>query len=682
MAIKQSELVAWIRSELSDSEGYDSDELAQLRKQALDRYYGRPRGDEKVGRSHAQSNDIADTIEAITATLIPAWQGDTPVEFEPDDDEDMSQAQMESDLVNDVVVEQNHGFCLFQEGVRDALLLRNAWVKVWLDERDEVTSERFSNVDPEAIAQSIIAGHQQGLEIEPVRMTENDDDTISVTLKTTQQIQNLKVVSIDPTLMRWQRDWDSIFIPGIRFLAERWFPTRSDLIQMGYPKAKVNAAAQITLDTETDSRARFRSFEQGQEVPDKSMQRLEAYWIYYRYDGDGDGVAEQHRILYLVNGEHSDGSILEDEIVSFVPYATGTAILQPHQLNGLGVYDKLKSVEDVKTDALRQWLDNLRVNNNGKAAVNFRKVVMDDATQSRPGGIIRIDGEVGGNYQPIPVNDVGASAEAALNYQDKVRSERAGASLDLMSGPAQMAGMQTATGVERVFGVKEMMAAMMCRTLSETLMREMYLLTHRALREWVTKPLSARIRGEFVEQNPSEWKERDRVNVKTGLSLAERQTKRSSMEAIVAQQEKLMGQGRGDLVTSDQYFASLMDWTRAAMVDNGDRYFLDPKSERSQQIAQQQAEQAQAQQEQQQAVQFNAVTAEQQRQQIENMLDKYKTDMELAFKYWQEMVKAEVAQANEAGIDRVQSIGEVRSSESQRAGIDTAERGSATGAGS
>ena len=76
MKVTQRELGAWIERELAMSEGYGGGELAEVRKLALDRYYGRPRGDEVAGRSIVQSSDVADMVEAVIAQMLPGFSGD------------------------------------------------------------------------------------------------------------------------------------------------------------------------------------------------------------------------------------------------------------------------------------------------------------------------------------------------------------------------------------------------------------------------------------------------------------------------------------------------------------------------------------------------------------------------------------------------------------------------------
>lgn len=665
MAVTERQLCAWIERELAMAEGYSGGDLAEVRKLALDRYYGRPRGDEVAGRSAVQSSDIADMVEAVIAQMLPGFSGDSVVEFEPIGTDDVEAAQLESDIVNTVIIEANRGYTMFQEALRDALLLRNGWIKVWHDEREEVSTIKLRGVPEDAVTATIDAA-PDGLRLKLVEVEDAGNGLVNAELTAKRERSKLRVTSVDPVNMRWQADFGSVFLDDIRFLAECWYPSRSELIAEGYSRSKVEALPAGSSQWAVDQQARNQNQAPALMAPDPSMECVDAWWLHYRYDSDGDGIAELHCILY-VKGPN-DGSILENEIVDFVPYATGSAFLQPHRLNGLGLYDKLRQTESAKTSILRQWIDNLAVANNSRVGVNTRVVNIDDAVDSRPGGIIRVNGEVGANMVPLPMVDVGQSAMLALEYQDKIRSERGGASLDLQSAQMQIAG-DTAHGVERQISSKEQMAAMMSRTLAETLVRQTYILAHRGMRAWIDEPITAKRAGEYVQSNPADWPMRERVNVSTGLSVGERGARKAALETVLMQQEKLVGAGYdGILVNAQQYHSALMDWARASAIDNADRYFTDPASKPAQQAAQEKQKRSDEQAHMQLQIAQEAATGQQQSARIEQMMKKYQIDRDNEFKYWNAVLDAEVegaklgvALSEDPEVEAVEAMGMARS---------------------
>jgi hypothetical protein len=251
---------ATLEMEIGLATGWDGDELSALRADALQYYFAEKPKAGLEGSSSVISTDVADMLEAVVAQMMPGFTGDAVVEFDANNAEDEDQAQEESDIVNFIILEQNRGFVLLQEAVRDALLLRNGWIKVWLDDRETVTIERFPGVAKEAIAAIEAMDRSDNVTLE-VETEENEADSSLVDAKVMvkRRLKVLRLKSVDPTLMSWESAWDSIFLDGIRFIAERDWITRTDLILQGFSKSKVDAApAGISQDVQgTDTQQRY-----------------------------------------------------------------------------------------------------------------------------------------------------------------------------------------------------------------------------------------------------------------------------------------------------------------------------------------------------------------------------------------------------------------------------------------
>ena len=651
--LSDSELVAIVYQEIALAEGYDDDVLTHNRKQALDYFFGRPRGDEKAGCSDVVSLDVADMIEAVLANMMPAFAGDTLVMFEPDNDDDVKQAQLESDITNNIIMERNRGYWILSESIKDALLLRNGICKAQVEITEEVIVRQLNGVDEVSVALAIVDAEdneqRELVEAEEIEQ-ELGDPLINATIKITTETARLVVSSVDPTMFLISEASKSIFLDDTRFIAERSYPTRTELIEAGFDKAMVKLLPKEGMDTKIDTRARDRdsnNSEQHGSQFDPSEETVEQYEVYMRVDRDEDGISELHKIIT------AGRKILSDEIVDFHPYATGTAFVNPHEYNSISLFDKLKPIQDIKTKGIRQWIDNIEANNHVTTVITDAANI-DDAEDSRPGKIIRamhIDA-----VKELPIQNLGSSSAALLEYTDKMRSERGGASLDLQGAELQIAG-DTAHGIERQFSSREQLAALMTRNISETLIRSLYLLVHRTLRLHFPGEIVSRIAGEFTTSDPGDWPDRERVNVKTGLSIGERINKKNTMEQIILKQTELFAGGMdGVLVNLQGYHNALTDWGKAANIDNPDRYFADPTSEQAQQA--QQSKQQQRQQQTQREEALNQMIfgvqnqLEQARVQLEGMgqlFDKQAKENELRFKYFDALLDSEVEEAKIIG---------------------------------
>ncbi len=142
-----SELKAMLASQKSDAlAAITAAQLTQERAKAMDYYLGRMDNDMPVedGRSQAVSTDVADVIEGLMPHLMDIFAGsDEVVRFEPVGPEDEEAAQQETDYVNHVFMQQNPGFMVLYSFIKDALLSKVGYVKVWWEEREEEQRETY-----------------------------------------------------------------------------------------------------------------------------------------------------------------------------------------------------------------------------------------------------------------------------------------------------------------------------------------------------------------------------------------------------------------------------------------------------------------------------------------------------------------------------------------------------------
>lgn len=646
--LTDEEIITIVNSEIADSVGYQDDKLVQNRTEALDYYYGRPRDDDVEGNSRVQSPDVSNMVEAVMSNIMPAFAGDTLVMFEADGKDDIRQALVESEVVNNQIMERNRGFVAISESIKDCLLLRNGLLKCDVIETEESFSQDYHSIDDVTLALALMEQRENETK-ELTTATENKDGSIDAMITTVRISRELLVESVDPTNFLVNSNHDTIFLADARFQAERDYPTRTDLILEGYKQSIVDLLPAYVTETQLDRIARRRSEneidQEGSQI-DKSMEAVERFTSFLRVDRDEDGVAELHRLVSVGN------TLLDDDLVDYSIYVSGSAFINPHQYDSLSLFDKLRNIQDIKTKTLRQWLDNLDANNHVTTVIADGAVNIEDSKSTRPGKMIRarsVDA-----VRELPIADLGSSSRSLLEYADQIRSESGGASLDLQAAGLQLAG-ETAHGIERQMGSKEQLAAMMCRNIAETMIRSLFLLVHTTMRTKLPGGIDVRIGNEFVTVNPNEWVSRTRVNVKAGLSIQERAAKKLVLEQIVAKQTELFQSGLdGTLVSMQNYHNALTDWMRASMVDSPERYFLDPMTEESQKAAEgkkQQRAEAKQENEKQQHLLFGV---QNQLEQMQIKLNKYEFDNELRFKYWKESGSNELAEGQAIAIGAVE----------------------------
>ena len=166
----EADIASVIEREIHQSAGgeYGSDSLMSNRQQAWRYYLGRPRGDEDVDKSQLQSLDVADQVEHLLGQMMQAFTTDCPAEFEPSAPNDEAQAQLESDAVNKLLMEDNDGYEVLYQAIKNALLFKNGIIKVTVEEQDEAESVVYDGLSAEE-RQLLAASAPDEAELEVVR---------------------------------------------------------------------------------------------------------------------------------------------------------------------------------------------------------------------------------------------------------------------------------------------------------------------------------------------------------------------------------------------------------------------------------------------------------------------------------------------------------------------------------
>jgi len=632
--MRTRELLSVVTRQLEDCSGYrDGDETAAARELALNYYFMRARGDEIPGRSRVVAGDVSAMVDAVHSQMLDAFTNDNIVSFDAENGEDEYQSALETDAVTYTVMDGNSGFISFSEAIKDALLHDTGVIKVWFDDSDTTRERVFRNVTPEAYAELI--QERPGIRLEKIEWKKG--------VLRYSELRSKKRVMVDcvaPENFFRTANWHSRRLDTIPAIGERMVETRGALSARGF-QADIVAGLSPYVETGSVSTARNRkrSTAPRNRSADPSLDVVEWFELYPLIDN------ERRKVCFVPNK-----AILRNEPAAFIPYASGSAILNPHRLDGVSIFTKVKQTQDSRTGLKRALHDNARAANKNRTIYLEGKVSQEDLEDGRVDGNIGISGagimDVRQAVGALVVPDISAGILANLENEKRDRAELGGASLDLASGQAQIADRVGSQGVDRMYSVMEQLAGTMTRTIAETLVRPVYELVHCTLREYVTEPITLKRAGKWVSTNPKDWPERRRLTVKVGMSPGERQRKVSALTFLLNTQFQLGKEGlTGVLVTMQTFYALLMDWCRASEVDNSERYYLDPSSDESQKAQAARAQTAQAEKAAQQRLMDMALGLEQ----LRVSLDKRDKDAQRVLEYFKTILDAEIKEAEIVG---------------------------------
>ena len=285
-------------------------------------------------------------------------------------------------------------------------------------------------------------------------------------------------------------------------------------------------------------------------------------------------------------------------------------------------------------------MDNLAVMNSSRLGVVEGQVNMEDLTNGRINGIVRMRSPDA--VLPLPAADIGGQAIAGLNYLDQVRNQRGGASVDLNDAQMQVMKSSSAAATGQMESA-EKMAGWYCGNMVNTLLKDAYLLIHKKLRYEMQGQMQAKLRGKWQQTDTAEWQERKHVNVMVGMTSQQQARRAMGLNALMQMQTAAMPQGMGGQLTdASKIYNAAADWIRANDLGAPDEYLIDPQSEEAQQAAQQQSQQ----QQQMQAQQEQLMQQQVQLEQMKIDMDKYKVDKEVEWKYYDTNMDAEVKEAD------------------------------------
>lgn len=627
MRLSQDEIVALVRQEIEQAQGYDADVLGDERARALDFYYGNTESstipEAQAGRSNIVSMDVHDSVNSLMAEVLPMMQASS-VEFPPLHELDEPTAQMESDLIARMLEESGFDEIAYS-ACHSALLQGLGWIKVEYKDKESIDRRIYDgDIDP-IIIDSIQASGGT--------VTQNDDQ-VEVVQRSTQR--KLVIDCVAPENIIFSPSRSQYELEDLRFIAERKVMTVNELVTK-YGMSPVDASS--IPDSQDDwyvaniARAGLYAETTNDTIggyQDQSREK-EVWCCYLDIAVDDEGPLEKY---YLMIG----GSFLiESYPVPFQPWISCSPIPMPHRIQGRGLYQTMQDVAQAKTDLLRNLIDNSTLANGSRVAYDSGRVNVRHLTNGRVNGVVAVNGSPMDAFRELSSGDITGTMITALQYLDEVRSSRGGSSLDMNDAELQTAK----TSAEAAYNTKvskEKMAGFYGRNLVNMLLKGAYLKVHRTLRTYFDTPIKAKVRGQWVDTVPSEWIPRDYAICNTGLTEVDRRQKIQNLTMLNAQLQQINAGGGGGIITDvKKIYNGIADWIRYANIGNVEEYLIDPESEESKQVQQQRSREANQQMSQaQQMMQLKQAMEE-----MKLEVDKYKHDTEIKFKYWKEGLEYE-----------------------------------------
>jgi hypothetical protein len=542
MKMQDDDLLRALQDKEEASAKYVWGELATTREQSRREYYKLPYGNEQEDWSQIVASDVSDTVEWVLPSLLKIFTStDKAVSFEPSRANDVKGAEQATDACNYVFYKQNNGFLILYTSFKDALIAGNAAVMWRKEAKESVISIPFQGATDEMLALML---QEDGAEIQEVRTEQVVDQMTGQVmnihtgrLKRIEKRNLVKVEAFDPNDLLVDAEWTSPLLQDCPYVCRVMEVTLSDLKLMGFDvdEEDLEASDRNLMQREVEETAYDAMTEDLDTSQADGYLRIE----FVLMDRDGDGIAERLCVYRLQD------KILKIEEVSHVPIATASPILNTHQWAGMSMAEAVSDLQKLHTELLRQTLNNLYLTNNPRTKVltdsNWSPLAnIDDLLDSRPGGIIRARDPNAIQSDVIPFA-AGASLPM-LEYVQGMRENRTGVSRTSMGlNPDSL--NNTATGRQIDQSAAQQRIELVARIFAEILVKPIFQGILKTLTDGGIEKLAFRLRDEFVEYDPNEWRDQYDMTIHVGLGTGDKMAQAAALMQIMTLQEKGMALG-------------------------------------------------------------------------------------------------------------------------------------------
>ncbi len=581
--LTSEEILSRVDSFEAASYGINDSSLTADRAEAFRFYNGEKFGNEIEGRSQVVSRDVLDVIESALPQLLKVFvSGDEVARFIPRGPEDEEAAEQETMAVNYYATEKNDGFTIFYTWFKDALLSKNGYVKVWWEEENETETESYQGLTEEQLAlllqderievvehtaypdpidqqqkeqaiQELMAQGQQ----EQVQqlMMQPPKSCHDVKIEITETKGCIKIDNVAPEDMLVSVDTKTVSLHGANFVQHRSLMTANEIEEQGW---KVPESAEQGNESWLQEEAIARNLYNEREE-NKGIEQYLVKDTYISLDG------ELTRVVII------GSEIVEQEEAEIIPFVCITPMIMPHRHIGMSYSDLTKDIQIIKSTLLRGQLDAMYLANSPRWAVSDR-VNLDDMLTSRPGGVVRVQGEPGSALFPLQSPPAPTTGFSLIEYLDRAKGTRTGIS-EQMAGIDANALNKTAMQANILQNNAQERISLVARTFANTGVKDLFMLVHRMVRKYNTRPEIIRIAQKWVTIDPREWKERKDMSVSVGLGTGNKDQQLGHLMTILAAQKEAIQIG---VATPQNIYHALKKLTQNAGFKSPEEFWTDP----------------------------------------------------------------------------------------------------------
>lgn len=569
------DILALIEQEEQNAYGIHDAELSDARAESIKYYLGEPFGNELEGRSQVVSTDTQDVIESALPQLLKVFvSGDKVVVFDPRGPEDVEASEQESEYINHIVMEKNHGFHVFYVWFKDALLSKNGYVKVWYEQYEDVEEDTYQGLTdaqvnmlvqdgvevlehsayqdpsfPAEMSQQAEMMAQAGMPVPPIPQLHD------VKIRKVENKGCVKICNVAPEAIMVSTETAGLDLQESRFVQHRELMSLHEAKEMGFDVSEDTWSDVEDFYQETDARDLYGEDSANLETTDVLVKDT-----YYKVDGK--------RMRYVVIGN----TIVHEEEAEIVPFACLSPIVMPHRHIGRSYADLVQDIQLIKSTLIRGSLDAMYLANSPRHAISDR-VNLEDMLVSRPGGIVRVSGDPAGAIMPLVSPPAPNTTFNMIEYMDSAKEKRTGVTAYNQGLDANSLN-KTATGISIIAQASQERLLLVARLFAETGVKDLFMLVHRLVRKHQDKAEVVRLRNKWVEVDPRQWKTRTDMSISVGLGTGNKDQQLQHLQTILMAQKEGLQIG---VATPKNIYNALIKLTQNAGFKDYEQYWTSPE---------------------------------------------------------------------------------------------------------
>ena len=591
----------------AEEHSYSSDHTGDLAEECarnIDNFLGKNTFPAPDGRSQVIDMTVKETVVWMKPSLSRIFaSGDNVVSLPPVGPEDEEGSKQETEYLNHIVLEKNNWFQIFDTACNDALITKRAYLHPYVEKVRQIELEKYERQTPESLAlimqdnPEIVSQreypdpeYQPQPLIDPMTgqpvigpdgpMMQPPPMLYDVEIRRTKVDRKYCIMVFPPERCKVAQTTKTVQVSTDCPYFEYYdYPTLSELRSEGYKLDGKDLPDDLGSDSEdltVEDTARDQYYENDpndEDSPnDPSMRRVKCRWVWIQHDYDEDGIAEKQFVVVVGK------NILHREEVNRFPIAVLCPSPLPHRHIGTCPADDAAEIQTINTVLLRQGIDNLQLSNNPMKFGDPSKVNLDDALVSRPGAFMRTrNGAVfGQDFGVIQMPDVFPSVINGLTFMDNLRMKRTGVNYSFQGLDAnQLSQLQPGT-VNQVSSMAAQMTEQVARNIANGI-AELFSLLHELILKSGHKKEVVKLRGKWVEVDPSTWRSRTDFRISVGYSAGNKDAQIARLMGLAnMQKEALMG--GLPIVNARNVYETAIELTKASDFATPERFWQDPQN--------------------------------------------------------------------------------------------------------